>query len=120
MPVNIISTLQQINQGAILIFKSYPPPFFFLNFTGAESVYNVVLTPADSTVMYIDRYRTYRYKESFSDSFPLCVCVCTQSCSALCGPMDCSPPGSSAHGIPRYILSQNTQYSSLRYTVGPC
>ena len=25
-----------------------------------------------------------------------CVCVCAQS---LCSPMDCSPPGSSAHGI---------------------
>ena len=25
--------------------------------------------------------------------------LCTQSCLTLCGPMDCSPPGSSAHGI---------------------
>ena len=25
--------------------------------------------------------------------------LCTQSCPTLCGPMDCSPPGSSAHGI---------------------
>ena len=31
---------------------------------------------------------------------PLCVCVCvTQSCPNLCYPMDCSPPGSSVHGI---------------------
>ena len=30
---------------------------------------------------------------------PLCVCVCTQSCPAICYPMDCSPPGSSVHGI---------------------
>ena len=31
----------------------------------------------------------------------VCVCVClvAQSCPALCDPMDCSPPGSSAHGI---------------------
>ena len=34
----------------------------------------------------------------------LCVCVCVcvlvaQSCPFLCNPMDCSPPGSSIHGI---------------------
>ena len=29
----------------------------------------------------------------------LCVCLVTQLCPTLCGPMDCSPPGSSAHGI---------------------
>ena len=27
------------------------------------------------------------------------VCVCAQLCPTLCDPMDCSPPGSSAHGI---------------------
>ena len=37
--------------------------------------------------------------------FVLCVCVCvcvlvTQSCPTLCDPMDCSPSGSSVHGIP--------------------
>ena len=26
-------------------------------------------------------------------------CVCTLSCLTLCNPMDCSPPGSSVHGI---------------------
>ena len=32
----------------------------------------------------------------------VCVCVCvlvTQLCPALCHPTDCSPPGSSVHGI---------------------
>ena len=30
----------------------------------------------------------------------MCVCVLlTQSCPALCNPMDCNPPGSSVHGI---------------------
>ena len=43
--------------------------------------------------------------------FPVCVCVCvcvcvharmhTQSCPTLCNPIDCSPPGSSIHGIPQ-------------------
>ena len=31
-----------------------------------------------------------------------CLCVyvlSTQSCPVLCNPMDCSPPGSSVHGI---------------------
>ena len=28
-----------------------------------------------------------------------CVCSVTQLCSVLCGPMDCSPPGSFIHGI---------------------
>ena len=26
-------------------------------------------------------------------------CVCAQLCLTLCDPMDCSPPGSSVHGI---------------------
>ena len=29
----------------------------------------------------------------------LCACSVAQSCLALCDPMDCSPPGSSVHGI---------------------
>ena len=34
----------------------------------------------------------------------VCVCVCVlaaQSCRTFCDPMDCSPPGSSVHGIPQ-------------------
>ena len=29
----------------------------------------------------------------------VCVCVCTQLCPTVYNPMDCSPPGSSVHGI---------------------
>ena len=35
-------------------------------------------------------------------SVTVCVCVCVlvaQSCLTLCNSMDCSPPGSSVHGI---------------------
>ena len=32
-------------------------------------------------------------------AFQVCVCSVTQSCPALCDPMDCSPPGSSVCGI---------------------
>ena len=30
---------------------------------------------------------------------PVCMCVCVLSCVWLCGPLDCSPPGSSVCGI---------------------
>ena len=29
----------------------------------------------------------------------VCVCVCSLSCLTLCNPLDCSPQGSSVHGI---------------------
>ena len=31
----------------------------------------------------------------------MCVCLVTQSCPTLGDNMDCSPPGSSVHGIPQ-------------------
>ena len=30
---------------------------------------------------------------------PGLACVCAQTCQTLCNPMDCSPLGSSLHGI---------------------
>ena len=40
---------------------------------------------------------------SFLNCVCVCVCICggfiIQSCLTLCSPMDCSPPGSSVHGI---------------------
>ena len=38
--------------------------------------------------------------KSLPDSWPQeTCCLVTKSCSTLCDPMDCSPPGSSVHGI---------------------
>ena len=34
-------------------------------------------------------------------NFSAVLCLVTQSCLTLCNPMDCSPPGSSVHGISR-------------------
>ena len=31
--------------------------------------------------------------------YVVCVCVLLRSCLTLCDPADCSPPGSSVHGI---------------------
>ena len=40
-------------------------------------------------------------------SGPLPACVCAQSCLTLCNPKDCSPQGSSVHGIvPARILER--------------
>ena len=39
-----------------------------------------------------------RSKQKLSGSIQ-CVCLYAQSCLTLCYPMDCSPPGSSVHGI---------------------
>ena len=36
---------------------------------------------------------------SVSTQFSFSLCVCTQWCPTLCNPMDCTPPGSSVHGI---------------------
>ena len=40
--------------------------------------------------------------------FSMYVCLVSQSYPALCDPMDCSPPGSSVHGILCGIRLQNT------------
>ena len=39
--------------------------------------------------------------------------ICVQSCPTLCDPMDCSPPGSSLHGIfqARILECVATSYS---------
>ena len=37
-------------------------------------------------------------KDTWSSQCIVCI-LCAQSCPSLCDPMDCSPPGSSVHGI---------------------
>ena len=39
-----------------------------------------------------------------------CFCLVVKSCPTLCNPMDCSPPGSSVHGI-----SQGKYWSGLPF-----
>ena len=40
-----------------------------------------------------------RYSYLHSRYFQACCCLATKLCPTLCDPMDCSPPGSSIHGI---------------------
>ena len=41
------------------------------------------------------------YSPLFSNSFIELLCICVHSCPTLCNTIDCSPPGSTVHGIPR-------------------
>ena len=58
----------------------------------------------------------------------VCVCVCVyvcacaqslQSCPNLCNPMDCSPPGSSIHGILQARILECISMSSSRGSSQP-
>ena len=50
---------------------------------------------------------------------PDVVAVCTQSCLTLCDPMDCSPPGSSVHGISQARILEWVAMSSSRGSSHP-
>ena len=45
-----------------------------------------------------------------------CACVFTQLCPTLCDPMDCGPPGSSAHGI---LLAGILEWVGVSLSRGP-
>ena len=47
------------------------------------------------------------------------ACLHIQSCPALCNPMDCSPPGSTVHGIFQAIILEWIVISSSRASSGP-
>ena len=49
----------------------------------------------------------------------MCICVHTQSCLTLCHPLDCSPPGSSVHGILQARTLQRVVVLSSRGSSGP-
>ena len=46
----------------------------------------------------------------------VCVCSVAQSCPTLCGPMNCSPPGSSVHGIFQARLLERVAVSTQGLT----
>ena len=48
-----------------------------------------------------------------------CLCSVVQSCLTLCDPMDCSPPGSSIHGIFRSRILEWVAISSSRGSSQP-
>ena len=49
----------------------------------------------------------------------VCACSVVQSCLTLCDPMDCSPPGSSDHGIFQERILEWTAISTFRRSSQP-
>ena len=49
----------------------------------------------------------------------LCVCLVGQSCPTLCNPLDCSPPGFSAHGTLQARRQERVVISSCRGSSQP-
>ena len=46
----------------------------------------------------------------------ICVCEVSQSCPTLCDPVDCSPPGSSVHGI---LQARILEWVAISFFRGP-
>ena len=58
----------------------------------------------------------HKQKPSSMPQFGVCVCVSvTQSCLTLCDPIDCSPPGSSVHGI---LQARTVEWAVFSYSRG--
>ena len=55
----------------------------------------------------------------FNEIYFHCVHACSvaQACSVLCDPIDCSPPGSSVHGIPQARI---LQWIAMPFSWGSC
>ena len=70
--------------------------WIFYNGTISTRATTIFSAMTHSAIIHYDAIHT---SDSFSDYFLVCVCVFAQSCPTLCDSMDCSLPGSSAHGI---------------------
>ena len=67
-------------------------------------------------VWYLERSKVFTVGKKCTDTSLIPVhtfkcsgilgCVCAQSCPTLCDPMNCSPPGSSVHGILQAIIPE--------------
>ena len=60
-----------------------------------------------------DGLRSFLFPVSFV------VCLVTQMCATLCNPLDCSPPGSSVHGIFQARILEWVAISSSRGSSQP-
>ena len=49
--------------------------------------------------LYLPKTKDVSWKYHMTSLFSCNCCLVTQLCPTVCNPMDCSPPGSSVHGI---------------------
>ena len=68
-----------------------------------------------STWVVSDKYPISLYIEYFLPP----ACMCAQSCPTLCDPLDCSPPGSSVHGISQARILEQVTTSYYRGSSRP-
>ena len=87
----------------LLILSSIFPstfPFFFLFLGTIDTIYNMDKNLFYSTGNSTECYVVASMGRKSKKCWYVCVCMLViQSCPALCQTTDCSPPGSSAHGI---------------------
>ena len=70
-----------------------------------DIIINIFLYKGSTVVYYVGVLNILKY---------MCACSIAKSCSALCYPMDCSPPGFSVHGIPQARILEWVVISSSR------
>ena len=51
----------------------------------------------------------------YQQAHPICTTFFAQSCLTLCDPMDCSPPGSSIHGI---LQARRLEWGAIPFSRG--
>ena len=61
----------------------------------------------------------YQLREALTEHTSCCYCFIAKSSPTLCNPMDCSPPGSSVHGILQARILQWVAYPFSRGSSRP-
>ena len=103
-----------------LWYRNYLNPYFLLSKNWQGYMPNLPHWWYELLIVLFDRYSSCHLNRS-EVSYSLCI-VCLlvpQACPRLCYPMDCSPPSSSAHGIPQSRILEWVAMPSFRGSSQP-
>ena len=90
--------------------------------SGKPLVYNKpiktleVLREGEATLHLVPPILDHLFIHLFTHLFSGCVCLVAQSCPTLCNPLDCTPSGSSVHGIFQARIPQRVAIFLLQWT----